>query len=309
MLQPALAFIAASRANQPVAIDMLGDWLEASVLFSKDERISFPDVVEFLVSEEFCDSQEEAWFVIADLKRALLKRSTNLRSGYPFRIADRSITRLKRWRDAPEYAFCLLLSLSRIYPAAFTDRGPDYTEQGLLFEGLTLYSLKRVLNGWSIYVTGWSRSRASGIVQVVQFVADKLGEPYGDIRRWVSEHAKDAGLDILCYRPFEDKRGGIPIYLVQCASGKNWKAKLNTPDLNVWGNLIQFTSRPRRAFATPFHWVQEEFSIHAGRVQGLVLDRYRLLEPLRTGERIMSRRQSARMNRWCRPRVEGLPWM
>ncbi len=309
MLKPTLAFSAASRADQPIATDMLADWIEARVLFDVADRVSFPDVVEFLVSEQYCDNQDAAWFVVADLKRALRKRSRNLRSGYPFLIEDMSMRRLKRWQDVSEYSFCLLLSLSRLYPILYREQGSDYTEQGELFEILTLYSLRRILTGWVMYVTGWSRSTTAGIVETVKYVSRKLGEPHGDILRWVRRNAKDAGLDILCYRSFEDSRGGIPIFLVQCASGKNWERKLSTPDLNVWGNLVQFSSRPKRAFASPFHIVEEEFSMHAGRVQGLVLDRYRLLEPLRTGERFLSRAYSARINRWCRPRVRGLPWV
>jgi hypothetical protein len=160
MLESTPAFKAVATRVQPVALNLLADWIEASLLFGEEARLSFPDVVEFLVSEDLCDTQGDAWTVIDDLKRALRRRKRRLGAGYPVRIDAMGVMRLVPWRDTPAYAFCLYLSLHNLYPKILKENGPDYTEQGDLFEALVFKSLESILKGWVIYRTGWSRTNA-----------------------------------------------------------------------------------------------------------------------------------------------------
>lgn len=308
MLESSLALKASKVTADPIALHLFCDWLEASLLFGPEKRLSLPEVVEFLVDEELCDSQTEAWKAVTNAKMLLRRRSRLLGRGYPISIEDQRLVKLSTWRLTPSYAFCLLLSLRNLYPEWFLQFGDDYTEQGELFEILTLLSLERILTGWNIHQTGWSRAHPMRIDGVVTQIADLLGEPLGDVGRWMRPTAKDGGLDILCFRQFSDKRGGVPIYMVQCASGMGWESKLTTPNLDVWTKLVQFSAPPVRAFATPMSLVDDEFDMHANRVQGMLLDRFRLLEPLRSSKAWLPQKLMGRLNRWTKSRVDMLPW-
>ena len=88
--------------------------------------------------------------------------------------------------------------------------------------------------------------------------------------------------------PFLDNRSGFPVYLMQCASGQNWKEKVSEPNIDWWQQLIKFVVRPKKAFAIPFALSDDDFRRQCVRVQGLFLDRYRLLTAARYHEKWVS---------------------
>ena len=184
--------------------------------------------------------------------------------------------------------------------------GHDYTEQGELFELVTKASLETQFTGWVVHQTGWTRRNAAGLEQVVNEVTRHLGEQKGRLELWSKSNAKELGLDLLCYRPFPDNRVGIPVYLTQCASGANWKSKLSTPHLGTWRNVIQFTTMPKRAFATPFAFLDREFIQHSTVVDGLLLDRCRLLGASRCNIDWVSPDLQDRLLAWAEHRTEVL---
>ncbi len=56
---------------------------------------------------------------------------------------------------------------------------------------------------------------------------------------WIGHNDKDGGLDLVCYRDFMDEREGMPMYFLQCASGKNKNlAKLPCRDFEVSAILM-----------------------------------------------------------------------
>jgi hypothetical protein len=159
---------------------------------------------------------------------------------------------------------------------------------------------------WSIHQTGWARKNAVKLAGVVKDVAERLGESQGDLSRWAEPNANESGLDLVFYRPFPDNRVGVPLYLMQCASGVNWKSKLKTPDIEDWSKIILFAAKPRRAFATPFAFLDREFIRYCGNVDGMLLDRYRLLAAGNHKPNWISRNLSRRIIAWARPRVKAL---
>lgn len=227
---------------------------------------------------------------------------------YPFSIPSAGLKRRVKWTDAPAYSFCLILSLTVLYKKWASEFGPDYTEQGELFELLTEQSLRASLSTWEIYRTGWSAENTGHLNSIVHAVAAKVKEPVGNIPRWTRPRAKEAGLDIVCYRPYHDERGALPIFLLQCSSGSDFDKKLQTPDLKVWGKIVDFAANPRRAFATPRSFSSHDFLMYANSVDGLFLDRYRLLAASLHNPRWMSEQLKNRIVRWLRPRVKALPW-
>jgi len=289
-----------------VDLDIFCDWIESSLLFEDDE-ISSTDIADTLVEENIYNDYDMASEIVSSAWTELRRRQSWISQGTPFSIGGYRISRILEWREVPGHSFCLLLSLSKWYRSWAQQFGTDYTEQGELFEELTKESLETQFSDWQIYRTGWSRTHTDNLGTIVQEVATRLAESVGDIGQWTSPRAKDAGLDLLCYRPFPDRRVGIPVYLMQCASGGDWDEKLRIPDLKIWTKIVVFTAFPKKAFATPFAFLDHDFIRNCNIVDGMVLDRYRLLAAAKTNEQWVSAPLRKRLVTWMEPRVSSLP--
>ena len=267
-----------SAKSHNTEISVLADWMEASALFSSEARISGAEMVDTLVSEEIYDSQDFCWEAV-DNGLAELRRRSKLNPGFSLSVVSRRVDRVvPTWKDAPAHAFLLLLTLAQRYDKWRKVMPIDYLKQGELFEELTKESLANQLPDWVISPTGWSRANPTTLPQLVAQIAGELGEVQGNVGEWTDPAAKEAGLDLLCYRPFADAQVGIPLLMLQCASGDwNQPGKIKTPDLELWIKLVQFASKPKKAFATHFSFSKKEFRMVAGKVDGILLDRYRLL--------------------------------
>jgi len=287
-------------------LDVLADWVEGSVLFDPDE-LSETDIIDHLLEEEIYDDQDFAREMVTNVWGELERRQRWLGRGAALRITTRRISRVNDWQAFPGHSFCLLLSLAEWYSSWAQRFGYDYTEQGELFECLTKESLEHQLLGWTIYQTGWSRTHTVKLAEVVDEVANRLGEQVGNLERYAEPAANEAGLDLLCYKPFVDGRVGIPVYLLQCASGRNWEDKLHTPNMKLWTKIVDFVATPRKAFATPFAFTDKEFIRVCNRVDGMLLDRYRLLAAYEKGAGWESQELSERIIAWAEPRVAALP--
>ena len=302
---PTVGF-AYSSTQHNVELDVLCDWIEGSVLFL-GEPLSASDVVDSLCENEIYSKQELAWEMVTNGWRELKRRIGWLGAGSPLTFAGRRLERTLDWKQSPAHAFCLCLSFARWFPNWSSQFGHDYTEQGALFETLTIESLKHHFPDWGIHATGWSKSRTDKLPQVVATVATLLGEPTGQIQRWTKASANEAGLDILCFHTFGDDRAGVQVLLVQCASGKHYEGKLHTPDLRVWKRIVEFTSDPSKAFSTPFALADAEFTRVVNLVNGMLLDRYRLLSPARSKADWLSAQLSNDIIAWLESRVAALP--
>ena len=290
-----------------VQLDRLCDWIEASLLFSEEE-ISTSDVVDILEEEQIYSPEGtvSASSRVDDAWSELRKRERWVGGGYPFKFKYSRIIRSGDWRETPAYSFCVLLSLVFCYDSWSTDVGDGYVEQGEIFELVTKESLETQFTGWNFVQTGWSRNNAVKLAEVVEGVRSKLGELPGQMEPWADSRANEAGLDLLCYKAFSDDRIGVPVYLLQCASGKNWKDKRHTPDLKIWTKVIQFAATPRKAFAIPFALSDESFQESCNLVDGLLLDRCRLFPDELSKEEWLSTDLRRRLIEWITPRVKSL---
>ena len=283
------------------------DWIEASVLFLQEE-LTGADVVDALRENELYESQDFAWAFVEDAFSHIRTRRHLFGSGYPVRFQGKD--RLKprgAVSDYGAYGFCLALSIPNLYPKWASGFGHNFTLQGELFEKLTCESVAYSLSGWEVHITGWSRTNTNKLKDVVATVASLLGEGIGDISRWTRASANEAGLDLLCFRPFPDQRVGVPVYLVQCASGANWEQKLRTPDLKVWRKLVTFAAEPKKAFSMPYALMNDEFIRHTNVVDGLLLDRHRLLAPGKDNQNWVSQQLNDDLLHWMNLRIGSLP--
>jgi hypothetical protein len=217
------------------------------------------------------------------------------------------IVRTKEWGEVPAYAFCLTLACAKWYPKWSSSLGKSYTKQGQLFEQVAEGALAKLLPGWKVHRAGWAPDNASKIKKVVSDVSEMLREPEGDLEPWVSEAANEAGLDIVCYRPFADSRPGLPTIFVQCASGKHHEHKLGTPNMKEWGKIIRFTAAlPQRSFVSPYVFTDSEFKRVSNKVDGLLLDRVRLLSAGNDGGTWLPVELSDELRDWVSPRIAKL---
>jgi hypothetical protein len=306
MLELPARQISRSITAHNVDLNICCDWLEASTLYF-DEEIAGSDIVDVLKDEEIYDDQNFAWELVSDVLNSLRSRERMMGAGYPIAVDGTRIKRKGSWELFPGYSFCLALSLAGSYPEWARTFGQNYTEQGALFEALTAESVAASLQGWTIHPTGWTRTRTQRLNRIVADIAQRLGEATGDILRWTNATAKEAGLDLLFYRPFPDGRVGVPVYLCQCASGEGWERKLKAPDLRVWCKIIPFASDPKKAFAMPFTVSDDDFVRHCNSVDGFFLDRQRLLSPGLNNPRWLSLGLADSLNSWTRARVNMLP--
>ena len=298
-----------SISKHNIKFDFFCDWIEGSILFDKNEdEFSMRDIVDVLIEESIYEEPDFAMEKVLDAWQELERRLQHIAPRTPFSITHSRLKRVSPWQDVPAHSFCVLLSLAQCYKGWWNSvSGPDYNEQGELFELLTQESLKEQFLDWQIKRTGSSYMQSIKLHEVVHQVASWLGRPTKhDINKRAKSSGKDAGLDLLCYHSFPDNRAGFPIYLMQCASGQDWDNKVHTPDLDLWQDYIDFVVQPQKAFAIPFALDEDDFRELCILVKGLLLDRYRLLAAARYRQHWESPILTNRIVRWATPRIEQL---
>ena len=293
--------------GSPVRMDGLADWLEANLLFY-GPTVSASDVAGALIqSQSVKEDQDHANEIVSDGWLEVERRQ--FWSGKPGTVDVTSGT-LKAhsdWEDSPIWSFFVLLSIQRMFPK-WSEAQADYPTQGELFERVVEEICPALFPGWCSYRTGWSPSNTKNIPAIVEELTSKLhvfGHP--DLARWISPDDKDGGLDIVCYRRFDDEREALPVYFLQCASGRNWRKKVGTPDAGDWQKYMDSAVMPSTGIAAPFVVDKKQLQMSALRGQVVVLDRLRMLSAATNRGVELSADLRNDVVDWMRPRVDCLP--
>jgi hypothetical protein len=286
---------------------LICDWAEACVLFDQKE-ISTTDVVDMLVEDAIYESQDYAREFVADVWNELRRRASLFESPTNLRVDGERLVCDDDWTADPAYGFCLTLSLAKGFPQWAAAYGADYTEQGALFEMLTVEALESLMPQWKVYKTGWSAAAKNKLAAVVEEVVKRLYEVRGaEIDQWLATSANEAGLDVILYRDFKDLSAGFPLFMLQCASGRDWEEKLESPNLGTWRNIVSFASKPIKAFSMPYCITATELRQTAMKVQGPLFDRYRIFGARMGGASWPSANLEEELLAWTWPRVSALP--
>lgn len=304
---PSVGFIrSATKSN--VNIGSLADWLEANILFV-EPHIAQSDVVDILIEYGICrdDRQDLAHQIAADGWSELDRRKRW--GGVPtsVSIGTARIEAHATWESTPIWSFLVLLSTLRIYPD-WAERHRAHAVQGDLFEKVVETICPALLPGWTSYRTGWSPDEATDVRTIVAELCTRLrvkGAP--DLDDWAAPTSKDGGLDIVCYRQFEDEREALPTFLLQCASGKNWRDKIDTPNARRWQKYLNAAVRPSTGIVAPFVIEAGELRRAALDGQVVVFDRLRMLSAARAAGTTLPRDLLAELLEWMGPRIEDLP--
>lgn len=287
-------------------ITVVSDWVEATIFF-KEEELSQSDVSDILIENQLCKGDEIAQQIVDAAWNELKRRSRWTRNTGLLSFEDQWVRKGRDWQGSPAHAFCLLLSLAPKYSWWTNEFGRDYNEQGELFEQVTKFSLETQFDDeWTVIPTGWSRANPAGLSSVVEEISEHIYEAPRSMPLWVSSNAKEIGLDLLCIRKFSDNRAGIPIYMLQCASGNDWTDKVHTPNLNRWKKIIDFYSFPVKGLAIPFCIDDDLFLSNTLDIEGLFLERCRLLCAESVNPNWLPQELVDRLIAWVNPRIEGL---
>lgn len=283
---------------------MYADWVEASALFC-GEPVSKADVRDYFY-EENTFQRGGTDEVVGDIWSEMDRRQRALGDRMPIGIHPNRVHPRMSWQDCPAYAFCLLLSYSKGNLLWMTDFCNDYPRQGLLFEQVASDALRQAFVHWKVDRVGWSFESSTSLSTCIGGICTSLGECRGHAVPRPED--KDGGVDILCYRPFSDGRGDVPVFFVQCATGKDWVNKRAETALNLWRNWVAFPAPDllSRAFAVPFPLSDPAFRDTQMRVNGLVLDRLRLLAQPVPESQWLGRQTSAELTAWLAEKLASL---
>jgi hypothetical protein len=303
--------VRASMTRHNCDLQLFCDWVEGCLLFKNEERLSRTDIVDILCEQGIYKDQTFASEWLDNVWNELERRQRLLRGATPFDVNARAISGKHTWKQVPEYAFCVLTPLLQASPKWLpklntkAELAAHYAQQGLLFERICDEALKGA--GWQTHRTAWSRMNAARLPEIVTIVAQQVGEPeYPNWTMNVSPNANEAGLDIVFFRVFYDKRCGFPVYLTQCATGADWDTKLHTPVVAVWRKLVDFAAPPHKAFALPHSLGAEELRRVTVKVEGIVFDRYRLHDSSRP-QNWCSRELTEDLKAFLSPLIANLP--
>ncbi len=291
--------------------ESFSDWVLASnLLMEEHDELSDIDVVGYLLDMNLYDEQDFALEYVSEKWGELKRRHSWLGEYSPVSFEDRRMSRELAWNDVPAYSYCLIVSFGSRCEGWHDKFGPDYDEQGRLFELITKAAMRAQFNGWRFFHTGWSRDNASTLSTVIGKLTSFLGERKGGYDDYLSRNAKEVGVDLVWHLPFEpsdaDRRPGAPVYLAQCASGRNWPSKIHEPNLRQWMKIVDFAVKPSKAFSLPFALGDRELRNRTNEAGALLLDRYRLLARSVSEEMWVPEELREALAVWLEPRVEWL---
>ena len=286
----------------------LADWLEAIVLFD-ETRVSKNAVVDILLEEQICpsDAQDLAYEIATDGWAELLRRQRW--GGIPASVTidDAGIEIGDEADRSTLWQFFVLLSVLKLYPD-WAERHRNYTVQGDTFERVVDALCPVLLPGWESYRTGWSPNETKDIPGIVRELCKRLNvSGAANLSRWVGPKTKDGGLDIVCYRPFADAREALPTFFLQCASGRNWRDKVHTPNADTWQKYLDAAVKPSTGIVAPFVVDDKDLRLAALTGQVIVLDRLRMLSATRDVQFSMEEDLCHDVQKRMQPRVDDLP--
>ena len=220
--------------------------------------------------------REDLEVIIELLTQELSRRSQVVGRTYPFSVESGNI-RLACSDDSLCYVFLLCISTSA--PLRSENRQADVE---LLLDMVVLDALCGYLSGESRGVHfGWPSSgdRPPSFPAAIQWLADRLGLRPGKGEKRAAR--RDAGVDVVVWRPFRDQREGFVTVLTQCTSAIDWTEKAKDIVIDLWRGYIDFGKDPITCLATPFviprpfdKWDELRRTVH------FVLDRLRICELL-----------------------------
>ena len=236
----------------------------------------------------------DAFMELADRERAMQEHSPYVVSG------DRVET-----RDAGTHSVQRFLTLlaARLHYGIGEELSAD--EPAILFERLVTVALRNLVGngrrfGWPFREDGLEGDFEEASRRLATAMGEKNGPRYS-----VSPSTKDQGLDVAAWHSFHDGNPHQLVLLCQCGIGREVEDKALS--VEVWADIISFSSLPLKALAFPTNlgeWNEEKQFLQA-RKCGVLLDRARLVALARDEDLPGNLRQD--IEQWCELAEDKLP--
>ncbi len=261
------------------------DYIEILALAANTDVVSLADVIkrfdidssgsdENAVIQDTWESRVAGWFANLEV------RSDVYTSFYPFEIEADSI-RLKECLNNKNHFYLLLLLSSNLSYINSTSRSSLTTD----FESVSLAAFIKYLPQQAevhkFGKSGIANNRYNGTLQVkIDLLAEdlKLDVCYKNHYFSVKNNG-DYGLDVVAWVPFcaDSNKLYIPIFLAQCAIGKDWLNKQHEP-LKIQNSIIGLDHATNTLFI-PYDArnIDRTFSEEAEIETHLLFDRFRLI--------------------------------
>ncbi|WP_146082996.1 hypothetical protein [Rathayibacter sp. AY1E8] len=270
----------------------LAEWIEFHLLLNGLESISRSSIMQKFPAGQSPDAAE-----MDQLFSEIRRRSILCESLYPYREVDESIA-VDSEIDGRVYQLLLILSL-RSAPFRLENR---YNEINPAFELITREALISNLGDRARAVRfGWPSDdgRPERLDAAVTWLAKELGLSEGNTSGDIDSSDKDGGIDVVGWKPFSDGAPAFPVWLVQCTVQATYERKPSDVKPEKWMAWIKFGKPPGIALSIPYAippdakiWGTLRWSA------GLILDRLRLCEDLRTTDALLSHREHDELPAW-----------
>jgi len=268
--------------ENPNSINGVADWIEFYTI-TLNESLSKSELSSYI--EEASGSEPDQAF-IDDIWLELERRLFLYGSPSPFLLEAREVTPSNlAWSDIPEYIACLILSID--------GNAVDSVKTGKLFERLSSKAVSNYFNGHSIIYGHPSR-------QTVRSIATLMSETF--ISEPTSTY-KDRGVDIICWKPFNDQRKSQLAVIIQCAAGFNWDQKLLSIPYKAWTQYIHWGTDPLKGFTAPIVINENRFDDIVTDA-GIMFDRPRIYRNVQynfTSDATLMDDLIA----WCQPKIQS----
>ncbi|MDY3521293.1 hypothetical protein PG614_02270 [Riemerella anatipestifer] len=215
--------------GDPNNASSVADWVEFYIL-AMEQEISQSELISFI---ELSSGNEVEQSFVNDIWLELERRLVLYGTRKPYIVNDRDISSLIDWKEFPEYTTCIILSID--------GNSIETVRTGKLFERLSRKAVTNYFSGLSVIYGHPSRQTLKSIA--TQMSEKFICEP--------SPNFKDRGVDIICWKPFDDKRKSQTTALIQCAAGFNWDSKLLSIPYDAWTKYIHWGAKPLKGFTVP----------------------------------------------------------
>ncbi|EMB4861288.1 hypothetical protein U9F62_005663 [Pseudomonas aeruginosa] len=283
----------------------VADWIVSSALFG-EEDVSRSDVVDILLEnqayreQDFCNEfVEQVWIYLNDFSSHVRINSLSFEA--------KKIISNGSWEEDLALSYCLTASLRAHYKKWSNVHCGDYLTQGSILEELTLISLANLHPQLSFKTTGWSGIKENeNFESLVRRMCRETQFSEKDLSLWDNGRIKDLGLDVYGYLPGQGRRPSTHFMMYQCASGENWTEKRQTPNLDIWGDILKSYTSPIRGMSIPFFVEEKDFQQSLIIIKGPLLDRTLLLSRI-PPEKISPELQG-QIKEWVSERIKKLPY-
>jgi len=127
-------------------------------------------------------------------------------------------------------------------------------------------------------VIGFPRiEEPKGLEEALKLLCTRLGEGVGPKTNFRYHYKKDNDIDLITWKHFHDNYEGKLICLGQCATGNNWREKINDLCISSFSDMLIETPAvpPVKMFFTPYRIRQSQWRDICIRA-GIVFDRCRI---------------------------------